>query len=101
MYSHLSLIKVKKGDNIKRGQIVAYSGDTGYVTGPHLDFQVFASKAVNVGAIKSKICDRTLSYSLRLFIMKIVPAIYISDPANKMVVKLVHNHSDHPLLFLI
>jgi murein DD-endopeptidase MepM/ murein hydrolase activator NlpD len=56
LYAHLSLIKVSTGDSIKQGQVIAYSGDTGYVTGPHLHFTVFASKAVKVSQIKSKVC---------------------------------------------
>ena len=56
LYSHLSLIKVQEGDIIKKGQIMGYSGDTGYVTGPHLHFAVFAAKAVKVSSMKSKVC---------------------------------------------
>ena len=33
---HLSRIAVRAGDRIERGQLVAYSGATGRVTGPHL-----------------------------------------------------------------
>jgi murein DD-endopeptidase MepM/ murein hydrolase activator NlpD len=36
LYMHLSGIKVKEGDRVRRRQIVGYSGATGRVTGPHL-----------------------------------------------------------------
>lgn len=37
-YYHLSEILVKTGDFVKKGQIIAKSGDTGRVSGPHLHF---------------------------------------------------------------
>lgn len=55
-YGHLSLIKVKKGDTIARGQIVAYSGNTGYSTAPHLHVSVYARDAVEIKTIPSKSC---------------------------------------------
>lgn len=37
---HLSKLLVKEGDEVKQGQVVAESGATGRVTGPHLDWRV-------------------------------------------------------------
>ena len=37
-YSHLSKILVKKGQNIKKGEVIALSGKTGRITGPHLHY---------------------------------------------------------------
>jgi len=56
LYTHLSLIKVKEGDIINEGQTVGYTGNTGYTTGPHLHFAVFAAKAVKVSVMQSKVC---------------------------------------------
>ncbi len=40
VYYHLNKILVKKGDIIKRGEIVGLSGKSGRVTGPHLHFGI-------------------------------------------------------------
>ncbi|MCR4817933.1 MAG: M23 family metallopeptidase [Fretibacterium sp.] len=38
VFFHLSQIRVKKGDRVTRGQVIAKSGDTGRITGPHLHY---------------------------------------------------------------
>jgi murein DD-endopeptidase MepM/ murein hydrolase activator NlpD len=40
LYLHLSEFKVKEGDLVERGQIIALSGGTGRATGPHLHVAV-------------------------------------------------------------
>jgi len=40
VYGHLSSIKVPKGMNVKRGDLIGISGSTGQSTGPHLHYQV-------------------------------------------------------------
>ncbi len=39
-YYHLSRFKVRKGQRIKKGQVIGLAGATGRVTGPHLHFSV-------------------------------------------------------------
>jgi murein DD-endopeptidase MepM/ murein hydrolase activator NlpD len=40
LYAHLSKVLVKEGQHVKRGDIIARSGRTGLVTGPHLHYEV-------------------------------------------------------------
>lgn len=42
-YAHCSAIEVNIDDEINQGEIIAYSGDTGNVTGPHLHFEITKS----------------------------------------------------------
>ena len=40
-YSHLSSISVSYGQYVNQGQVIAYSGASGRVTGPHLHFAMY------------------------------------------------------------
>lgn len=40
IYGHLDAITVNQGDNVTQGQEIGKAGDTGFVTGPHLHFEV-------------------------------------------------------------
>ena len=42
MYGHLSLQAVHKGQAVERGGVIGYMGSTGYSTGPHVHFTVYA-----------------------------------------------------------
>lgn len=48
LYAHLSSIQVSPGQGVATGGLVGYSGMTGYATGPHLHFAVYASSGVQV-----------------------------------------------------
>ncbi|MEI7719937.1 MAG: peptidoglycan DD-metalloendopeptidase family protein [bacterium] len=57
LYAHLSVISVSKGQSVSVGQVVGYSGSTGYATGPHLHFGVYASSGSEVASFASKSCN--------------------------------------------
>ncbi len=40
LYGHLSEIKVKPGQKVKKGEIIAYTGSTGFAGGDHLHFGI-------------------------------------------------------------
>ncbi|MBI4122719.1 MAG: peptidoglycan DD-metalloendopeptidase family protein, partial [Parcubacteria group bacterium] len=43
LYAHLSLAAARLGQVVRRGDIIGYEGSTGFSTGPHLHFTVYAS----------------------------------------------------------
>ncbi|MEK7514389.1 MAG: peptidoglycan DD-metalloendopeptidase family protein, partial [Patescibacteria group bacterium] len=48
LYAHLSKINVAAGQEVSTGELIGYSGNTGYSTGPHLHFTVYVTQGVRV-----------------------------------------------------
>lgn len=64
LYAHLSQIKVSGGLSVERGNLIGYSGSSGYATGPHLHFGLYAREAVRIDSLRSRVCGRNMTLPL-------------------------------------
>lgn len=77
-YGHLSLVTSKRGQKVKRGEVVAYSGATGHVTGPHLHVTVYAPDSAKVQTLPSKSCPgKTLTQPIAATNAYLDPMLYL------------------------
>lgn len=74
IFGHLSVISSKEGQRVQTGDVVGYSGNTGYSTGPHLHVSMYASDAVSVQNRPSSSCGG------RVYRMPIAPIEAYLDP---------------------
>lgn len=60
LYGHLSQTIAKPGDYVTKGQLIAKSGQSGHVTGPHLHFEVYKNGvSVDPGTLSAAGLDTT------------------------------------------
>lgn len=52
-YLHLSGFNVREGDVVKKGQVIAYMGDSGFVTGTHLHLGIYIGEPFVGGTTQS------------------------------------------------
>lgn len=76
-YGHLSVISSKAGQRVKTGEVVGYSGNTGYSTGPHLHMSVYAGQGVKISTLKSTVCRGTYTIPMADPKAYLDPLIYL------------------------
>ena len=79
LYAHLSQINVSTGDPVNRGQVLGYSGATGYATGPHLHFSVYVASSVQIIRL-GEATNKTTSCSSA--VMPVAPLSGYLNPMN-------------------
>ena len=51
-YCHMSRMAVRRGQQVKRGQVIGYVGSTGLSTGPHLHYEMYRNgRAINPAGV--------------------------------------------------
>lgn len=63
LYAHMEYLTVKKGQKVKKGDIIGYMGNTGNATGNHLHFEVWKNnKRINPIPYLNKDLSSDISY---------------------------------------
>jgi murein DD-endopeptidase MepM/ murein hydrolase activator NlpD len=81
LYAHLSVIAVNAGDVLATGDTVGYSGNSGYSTGPHLHFTVYASQGVQVTKFTKSINCKDATIPIAALDAYLNPLAYLSEPS--------------------
>ena len=61
IYGHLSVISVNTGQELQTGDLIGYSGNSGYSTGPHLHLGLYATQGVRIEQfVQSRGCKQAI-----------------------------------------
>lgn len=76
LYGHLDLIKISVGQKVETGEVIGYSGNTGYSTGPHLHVTLYASQGVEIQKYSSSINCKNVSIPVSSINAYLDPMLY-------------------------
>jgi murein DD-endopeptidase MepM/ murein hydrolase activator NlpD len=80
LYAHLSVVGVKAGQHITDDEIIGLSGMTGYSTGPHLHFTVYATQGVEISNYNFKSCSsKSIKMPIATLKAYLNPLLYLSN----------------------
>jgi len=74
LYGHLSRLAVQTGQMVQQGQIIGWSGSTGYSTGPHLHFELRQLTQLGWQAVDINTITAAASQSLTQGVVATAPA---------------------------
>lgn len=80
MYAHLSQISVIAGQQVSTGDVIGFSGETGYATGPHLHFGVYVSAVTQIIPLGQ--ATKTSLTPCHLAVMPVPPVSGYLNPLN-------------------
>ncbi len=85
VYGHLSLVTAVTGSRVGADSTIAYSGSTGYATGPHLHVSAFVSTGVKIQTLASKACSgKTYTMPIAATNAYLDPMLYFPTPTKAM-----------------
>lgn len=77
LYAHLDLIKTNIGQRVSTGDVIGYSGNTGYSTGPHLHLTVYASQGIEIQKYSSSINCKNVTIPIADIKAYLDPMLYL------------------------
>jgi murein DD-endopeptidase MepM/ murein hydrolase activator NlpD len=77
LYAHMSVQSVSTGQEVTVGDVIGYSGNTGYTTGPHLHFGVYATQGVQIKAFDTSVNCKGVLIPLADFKAYLNPLSYL------------------------
>ncbi len=78
-YDHLSSFKVKRGDKVVKGQVIALSGNSGLSMGPHLHYEVIEND------VNKNPMDFIKDYNFKIYVKPVKSSSKSRDESNDLI----------------